>query len=100
MTTGWQNSDRHQELPPGWARIRRRIFRRDGYRCMWMEDGGQCTAVATEVDHIGDPLDHAPENLRSLCTPHHRKHTAAQSLLARNLHLRHRPRTQHPGMAG
>lgn len=47
--------------------------------CQWPG----CTDVAAEVDHL-DGTDYAtqrydPTKLRSLCTPHHRERTLAQS---------------------
>ena len=48
--------------------------------CQWIrEDTGQmCGALATDVDHIGDPDDHRHKNLQSLCGWHHDQKTAGQ----------------------
>lgn len=95
--TPWRTSP----LPPGWRRqIRPPVLERDGGQCTWVEDDGQrCTLRATDVDHIGDPNDHGPENLRSLCGYHHRKRTAAQANAAKGpAPSRRRPAEAHPGL--
>lgn len=94
-------SRRTTPLPPGWqTRIRPPILERDGHRCTWTEhDGERCTERATDVDHIGDPTDHSPENLRSLCGYHHRKRTAIQANAAKGPPpSRRRPPEAHPGL--
>ena len=58
-----------------WRKLRRRIFRRDGYRCRSCSRPGRL-----EVDHIipiasgGDAWD--PDNLQSLCRGCHIAKTA------------------------
>jgi hypothetical protein len=95
-------SRRTSPLPPGWqTRIRPPVLERDGHRCTWIEeDGTRCTATdALEVDHIGDPNDHTPGNLRTLCRYHHRKRTALQARSARGeAPPRRRPPEAHPGL--
>lgn len=91
-------SKRKAELPPGWPAIRRRILTRDGHQCTWtrVDTGQRCTETATDVDHIGDPHDHADSNLRGLCGYHHRRRTSQQGAKARQ-----RPTTttdRHPGI--
>lgn len=44
---------------------------------------GHCTILATEVDHIDDPDDHEPSNLRGVCHPCHVQRTKQQSADAR-----------------
>lgn len=97
-------------LPPHWQRIRAVVLLRDRYRCMWgtveSDDAspGQCSQPATDVDHVGDPADHSPENLRSLCAGHHAHRTALQANLARGVagsaerNPRKRPPKSHPGL--
>jgi 5-methylcytosine-specific restriction endonuclease McrA len=87
---------------PEWRRTRRRVLDRDGHLCTWLEDGERCAATATEVDHIvphsagGTDED---RNLRSLCSPHHRRKSAAEGVAARNkvAAQRRRPTRPHPG---
>lgn len=74
---------RRRELPPDWSTLRRRVLRRDGWRCTWIVDGSRCPAWATDVDHIGDRHDHRLLNLRALCQYHHSRRTIAQSVAAR-----------------
>lgn len=97
MTAAWSNSNRRAELPPNWSSIRRRILDRDGHRCTWTEHGHRCTETTRlEVDHAGDPNDHTDDNLRTLCHPHHSRHTAAQSAAGRT--PTRRPPERHPGL--
>ncbi|EPD63164.1 HNH endonuclease [Streptomyces sp. HGB0020] len=93
--TSWRTAPR----PTGWKRIRLGILERDDGQCTWIDDGERCTEPATDVDHIGDPEDHSPGNLRSLCGYHHRKRTALQARAARGpLPSRRRPAEAHPGL--
>jgi 5-methylcytosine-specific restriction endonuclease McrA len=94
----WLDSDRSARLPDAWPKIRRRIFRRDGHRCTWIDDGQRCTAEATEVDHIHPGDDHSDHNLRSLCTRHHARKSSAEGHAARYRHPRRRPPDPHPGL--
>lgn len=94
----WQNtSGRTSPLPPNWATIRAAILRRDQHQCTEQrgDTGNRCEASATDVDHIGDPADHRPENLRALCAHHHRRKTARQGALAKPT----KPKPKHPGYA-
>jgi 5-methylcytosine-specific restriction endonuclease McrA len=53
---------------------RQAIFVRDGGRCRL------CGAEATEIDHVGAPVDrdiNHPDNLQALCSSCHRKKTLA-----------------------
>lgn len=84
MSGQWRGSNRGEELPAGWSKIRARILERDGYRCVWeLPSGLRCPNVATDVDHIGSKWNHRDENLRALCGPHHDKRTAQQGIEAR-----------------
>ena len=72
----WDTSDRRTRLPKDWPQRRQNVFKRDGYRCTWMdiEDGRKVRCEATdnlECDHIIRGDDHSLENLRTLCTFHH-----------------------------
>lgn len=80
----WEGSTRRQRLPGNWELIKRRIKRRDGYRCTWVdEDGQRCTALATDVDHIVRGDDHSDANLRALCGPHHASKSGQEGNAAR-----------------
>lgn len=100
MPGQWRDSDRHDRLPPNWDHLTKRVLRRDGHQCTWLENGERCTARATDVDHIVNDDNHELDNLRSLCGPHHRRKSAAEGVAARNLHLRKRPQRPHPGLRG
>ncbi|SFD14156.1 HNH endonuclease [Streptomyces aidingensis] len=98
----WQEgptSRRTHPRPQGWKTLRQEILNRDQHRCTWIDDGQRCTARGTDVDHIGNPNDHTPDNLRTLCGPHHRRRTALQARAARGeTPPRKRPRDPHPGL--
>lgn len=79
----WAGSTRKQTLPVDWERLRQACFKRDGYRCTWIDDGMRCTAPATDCDHVGDRNDHSLKNLRSLCSEHHLKRTSKQAYEAK-----------------
>lgn len=86
----WQGSNRRATLPPDWPAIAARTLRRDrtcqlAYPGTWHTRHGptRCAGRSSEVDHIGDPSDHTPGNLRGVCAPCHRRRTQAQSASAR-----------------
>jgi 5-methylcytosine-specific restriction protein A len=95
----WQGSSRRASLPRGWARLRAAVLMRDKHRCT--ED--ECTAYATNVDHVvphhlggTDTLD----NLTSLCAPHHQAKSSREgstAAAAKRADLK-RPAEQHPGI--
>jgi 5-methylcytosine-specific restriction enzyme A len=74
----WAGSTRRRRLPPGWARLRRRILHRDP----------TCTECgqrpSTEVDHLEAGDNHDPSNLRGICTPCHRTKSSREGHAARN----------------
>jgi 5-methylcytosine-specific restriction endonuclease McrA len=100
--TPWKESPgawRTTPRPRGWKALRAAVLDRDDHQCTWIQDGQRCTQAGTDADHIGDPEDHRPENLRTLCGYHHRKRTALQAVAARGpLPSRARPRPSHPGL--
>lgn len=99
MPGGWQGSNRRAELPSDWdSRIRPFVLERDGHQCTLTDDGVRCTYRATDVDHIGDKNDHAPANLRAICTWHHRRRSSAQGNAARKRVPEKRPPERHPGL--
>lgn len=96
----WKNtSSRTTPLPPNWRQLRATILNRDGHQCTAIrgDTGQRCEAKATDVDHIGDPSDHRPHMLRSLCAYHHRRVTGAQGGTAIRAKTNH-PAPKHPGL--
>jgi len=102
----WAGSTRRETLPPDWPKIRERVLDRDGRRCRHIRADTElrCTELATDVDHVGDRLDHSDENLVSKCGYHHLRKTAAEANRARALTttarraLEKRGPEQHPGV--
>lgn len=81
-------------MPPGWSsRIVPAILLRDPV-CRLGLPG--CAGRSTEVDHIGDKLDHRPANLRGVCHDCHVKRTAQQAADAKP--KARRSSEQHPGL--
>lgn len=74
----WAGSNRRAELPPDWNQTRERILQRDPI-CT------ECHAApASEVHHTGGKHDHRDEMLAGVCSPCHKRETAAQAARARN----------------
>lgn len=97
----WEGSTRRQRLPKGWARIRRRIIRRDGGVCTAIySDGRKCDLPGTDVDHIEPGDDHTEGNLRLLCTWHHQQKSSSEggTAAARTRARVERPRPTHPAV--
>ena len=82
-------------LPADWPKIRAHILKRDP-RCTLHLD--VCTTRSEQVDHINDPADHRPENLRGVCEPCHRKRTHAQAAEGRARRNPRRTQPPHPGI--
>jgi len=95
---GWASSNRRTELPPNWHKLRAVILRRDGHRCTHHDNGRRCEAKATDVDHIGDRHNHQPDNLTSLCHPHHATKTLREAAAGRAARSNRRPEQRHPGL--
>ena len=74
----WAGSKRRDELPRNWAKIRKQVKTRDKWRCVIC--GGR---DRLEVDHLGDPHDHRPDNLQTLCHDCHQRKTQGQARRAR-----------------
>lgn len=104
MTGRWSGNsatNRREELPPNWEKIRQDVLDRDGGRCVWLvPSGARCPNDATDVDHIGSKRVHESWNLRSLCGPHHDKRTAVQGMQEaarrRSVPPRRRKSQEHP----
>lgn len=96
---------RSTPLPKGWDRIRRRILKRDGWKCQWpLDAGGRCGEPATDVDHKAGAAqgvdDHSDENLWALCSWHHARKTGREASAAAHAKPpRARPAERHPGLA-
>lgn len=80
----WQGSSSARSRSNGWAwsRLRQRVLRRDGYRCV------KCKAQGNEVDHIIPAARclelgisaHDLANLQTLCVKCHKAKTEADRL--------------------
>lgn len=100
------SSRRTAPLPPDWPEIRDFVLTRDDGNCLWglkedETDNVPCPVPATEVDHMGDPSDHRPEMLRSICTGHHRTRTGRDANAVRWANHRARKSNaeeKHPGL--
>lgn len=78
--SGWKNSNRRQELPHNWHKIRAAVLLRCGGRCEWTsEDGTRCSRKATDADHAVNRMDHRIESLQGLCPVHHGRKTGEES---------------------
>ncbi len=102
----WSNSNRREELPAGWDKLRRRVLIRDGHRCTHVNDyGKRCEEVGDEVDHIVAGKNDSESNLRAICGFHHQRKSsaeggaAAQAIRKRNAKKFDRTE-QHPGTIG
>lgn len=99
MSGQWADRPTGRDLPPGWAKTRRRILTRDP-DCTLQLPG--CTGPSTEVDHIGDKDLHEDGNLRGACHPCHARITAQQAAAGRRRATasrpRQRPQKKHPGL--
>lgn len=115
MSGGWQGSTRRDQLPSYWRTdTRPTVLQRDGHTCTWIEgldDGGfhaylagaytprdRCNERGNDVDHVGDPHDHRPDNARTLCSWHHNQRSSKQGNAAQRRPSTKRPRAPHPGL--
>ncbi len=96
----WQGSTRLERLPPNWARLRRQIPERDGWRCTAVDHGVRCMAPANQVDHVQPGDNHSPGNLTALCAWHHARKSSAEGNAARRRPVERRPTPPHPGLLG
>lgn len=103
MTWGAE-SGRTSPLPENWPQLRQHVLARDRGECQWQGPDPRrgtepmCGYAATDVDHIDDPNDHDPFNLRALCSAHHAMRTSTQGNAARWRYRRQRPPERHPGL--
>lgn len=100
----WQGSTRRATLGKDYFHNRAIVMRRDGHRCQIR--GPRCIGEATDCDHIGDRLDHRPENMRAACRPCHLERSAGQGGAAAGQARRARAASRfrepepHPGTLG
>lgn len=104
MASGnWEGSTRRVSLGKEYFRARAIVMRRDGRQCR-IRTPGLCIGTATECDHVGDRLDHSPENMRAACTPCHRDRSSQQGGQAAGVArkaraaARFRKAEDHPGL--
>lgn len=97
----WSTSTRRQRLPRSWPAIRRRILRRDGYKCTWIrvDTEQRCNAAANQVDHIDEQGPDEDWNLRALCFFHHQRRSSQQGGRA-SAAKRKQDDLIHPGYTG
>lgn len=82
----WETSNRREELPDSWHRIKKAVRERAGGRCEHLfPRGGRCPETGTDCDHIGDRDVHELWNLQWLCGRHHDMKTQQESAEARRL---------------
>lgn len=102
MTGGWEGSNRRNELPADWPKIRAQVKKRAHGRCeeILYGSGRQCPRFGTDADHIADPEDHGLANLRWLCPYHHGSKSSWQGNQERRdkASRRFRPPEPHPGL--
>lgn len=82
-----------------WGRTRQAILERDSHQCTHTEHGTRCTEPADQVDHItpvGMGGTDTPDNLTSLCLPHHKAKIQTEARASRN--SARRPAARHPGL--
>lgn len=78
--SNWWKSNRRQELPADWAKIRERVRRRAGGRCEHRSPSGyRCKARGTDADHALGRDIHDENALQWLCPTHHKRKTAEES---------------------
>ena len=80
--SNWEGSTRKDTLPPDWAKRRKYVLERDGYRCQHIRSDRNkaCGAFANQVDHKNQERrhDHSYDNLQSLCHWHHQRKSSAE----------------------
>lgn len=103
MPGGWDRPESRgatRTSTPQWRKTRGVVLARDRHRCQ-LRIAGVCTGHATEVDHRVSHADGGTDdlsNLRSVCTPCHRKVTSAQGNAKRHRGSARRPTDVHPGI--
>jgi len=99
----WAGSTRRESLGKEYFRNRAIVMRRDNRQCQ-IRIPGLCVGAATDCDHVGDRLDHSPENMRAACNPCHLRRSGQQGGAAAGAAARaraasrFRPKEAHPGL--
>lgn len=97
----WSTSRRKEQLPSDWETRRKRILRRDGYRCTAerADTGERCNERANQVDHVDQSRnwDHSDGNLTSLCEHHHAVKSSSEGGRANAARYR-KKKPRHPGL--
>ena len=95
----WSGSDRKNRLPHNWSTLRNQVLHRDNHQCQAiLNDGTQCVAQGTDVDHIEPGDNHDLTNLQLLCRWHHNKKSSAEGNRNRPRYREQRPSEKHPGV--
>jgi len=98
MSHNWDSSRRPKD-PPGWKETRGLVIQRAVGICQH-EDG--CTHKGSDVDHIVNLAaggSHDLNNLRLLCTWHHKRKTNEEAAKARPPRpSEYRDKATHPGL--
>lgn len=96
MAGGWAGSDRRRRLPPGWAKIRAEILKRDPTcKICGVRASTFCDHIVAKAD------DHSDTGLQGLCGPCHDQKSAregAAAAKAKGRPTQARPAEQHPGL--
>jgi hypothetical protein len=118
MSGKWSSSNRRNELPADWSRIRAAVARRAHGQCEWVGEpfaddqpsanhpepppNHRCTNAGTDCDHRDNRNDHNINALQWLCHEHHAHKTQAEAQAAANEQrerLTHpTTRAKHPGL--
>lgn len=101
LSMTWSTSDRALRLPSDWQDRRRFVAQRAGFQCeALLNDGTRCEAPGAECDHIERGDNHAVNNLRWLCSWHHKRKTQREATEAINALRQSRlfSEIRHPGL--
>lgn len=96
MSGRWASSNRRNELPTCWPKMRAQVRKRDKGLCQWPVGQSICGATGRDVDHRGDKHDHRLEALWLLCPDHHKGKTQTEAIAGRVFERRAAER--HPGL--
>lgn len=92
----WEGSQRREQLPHNWRKLRMVVAQRAGWRCQNYVEGSRCERQGSHCDHIRPGNDHGLDNLRWLCPPCHLRKSGQEGAAGRPP-LRRAPET-HPGL--
>jgi 5-methylcytosine-specific restriction protein A len=108
--SNWASSKRRKD-PAGWSAIRAFVIEQAGGRCqefLTTPDPATSTTLTAPCNYPGRDVDHLIplsrggtddiENLRLLCTWHHKQKTQREAASARKPISERRPKSKHPGL--